>query len=812
GLGDITEYPTSEWGDELIFGDEDDIEEELNLKTTAASDLPSRNYSSRPDTNKSTSSQLRRDSKRIRLKYSHPPVVNFAANNLKRDPSIEYLIESHKSNVIENSYTRLAQATSHVFRPTYTGTNSVRPRFITSKSDNSTQVEKKTERKIDSTIEDKLPFASIVEFETETWDEGLNNEIEREENLAKNKSSLLVYEETCKHFNISMCSMILRSLNTTKINLANYGLGPKGTAALTVALLRNTSVQTLNLAGNNIGDSGMSYIYQILTENSYIENYDLSYNNLGGKGLGKLAAGAIRCVQLKYLNIAGNGLTGGDIDILLTKLDDHLCLRTLNLSHNQLDERGGIAVGKWLCDNHVLLSLDVSWCSIRLLGAQALAKAIGENNKLTTLDLSNNRFTNETLEPLTDSLMRNMVLKELNLSGNQIFCGYSTQIKENPSILIDGNQSSVYDLLAAAMTNQVLKIFRLGKNHLDTRCVMIILEALVELDEISLEELDLTGLTLTSKQNLDMQKLFPRHSQFKCYVDPIKQTIEPFANHLLHAIHTYCTENDVTLKDVFVPLKDEQTVITYDQFCESLRKARIPIPTTQIENIMKYLGREDDEGMISMRRHTMNEPHTNNHSMCNQNQILKTLPLKKRRTYLIDSSITNDEQNENDCKTNNPSFSRHDRLLKHVPLSPPSSPHIELLRQQYPYFPASSLLNQPQNYQYPFAYGNFPHQQRKCSCEGETIDEHFRKSFAGQQEHLTYRCFTPDDSSSNSSATEQTSADSIEEHFARSLAKFQLLNQDELTSVHRQKTESIVDDHFAKALGTKTWEKLKDKC
>ena len=53
--------------------------------------------------------------------------------------------------------------------------------------------------------------------------------------------------------------------------------------------------------------------------------------------------------------------------------------------------------------------------------------------------------------------------------------------------------------------------------------------------------------------------------------------------------------------------------------------------------------------------------------------------------------------------------------------------------------------------------------------------------------------------------------DSIEEHFARSLAKFRLLNQDELTSIHRQKTESIVDDHFAKALGTTTWEKFKDK-
>lgn len=88
-----------------------------------------------------------------------------------------------------------------------------------------------------------------------------------------------------------------------------------------------------------------------------------------------------------------------------------------------------------------------------------------------------------------------------------------------------------------------------------------------------------------------MQKLFSRHSQFKCYVDPIKQTIEPFVNHLLHAIHAYCTENNVTLKDLFVPSEDERIVITYDEFCESLRKAKIPIPTTQIDNIMKYLVR-----------------------------------------------------------------------------------------------------------------------------------------------------------------------------------------------------------------------------
>ncbi len=51
------------------------------------------------------------------------------------------------------------------------------------------------------------------------------------------KSSVEVYEETCKRLNICPCSMIIRSLHTTKINLENYGLGSKGSAALAVALI-----------------------------------------------------------------------------------------------------------------------------------------------------------------------------------------------------------------------------------------------------------------------------------------------------------------------------------------------------------------------------------------------------------------------------------------------------------------------------------------------------------------------------------------------------------------------------------------------
>lgn len=59
-------------------------------------------------------------------------------------------------------------------------------------------------------------------------------------------------------------------------------------------------------------------------------------------------------------------------------------------------------------------------------------------------------------------------------------------------------------------------------------------------------------------------------------------------------------------------------------------------------------------------------------------------------------------------------------------------------------------------------------------------------------------------------------ADSIEEHFARSLGKHWPLKEtstlnDETLSMNYKTTESIVDEHFAKALGFTTWGKLKGK-
>lgn len=135
--------------------------------------------------------------------------------------------------------------------------------------------------------------------------------------------------------------------------------------------------------------------------------------------------------------------------------------------------------------------------------------------------------------------------------------------------------------------------------------------------------------------------------------------------------------------------------------------------------------------------------------------------------------------------------------------SPSGSRHVDHLRQQYAYLLVNATNTEHGNYHsmnkdepgQPI----FDHQRTS-----QTIDEHFRKSLGANYEQFTGAFLTPDESSTSCSPTERTPADSIEEHFARSLAKFWPMTT-------QQTTESIVDDHFAKALGATTWGRLKEK-
>jgi hypothetical protein len=153
------------------------LEDELDLKTM--NDLTGGNASSRPETTKSTGSQLRAGSKRVRLKHSRPTILGFSAANLKRDPAIESILESRRSSVVENAYTRLAQTTSQRLRSSQqVHTIVLKPRSMTIETDsavNSTVIKAQI---ISSQIDKRISLPSTVQLDNERWEDGLTGELD----------------------------------------------------------------------------------------------------------------------------------------------------------------------------------------------------------------------------------------------------------------------------------------------------------------------------------------------------------------------------------------------------------------------------------------------------------------------------------------------------------------------------------------------------------------------------------------------------------------------------------------------------------
>jgi len=88
--------------------------------------------------------------------------------------------------------------------------------------------------------------------------------------------------------------------------------------------------------------------------------------------------------------------------------------------------------------------------------------------------------------------------------------------------------------------------------------------------------------------------MFINQSKLTCYVGPIRKTIEQLANNLLNSMQIYCRDNRIDLTEIFNSNDDKITsnsIITYNEFLDGLRKAKISFPIAQIENIMKYLVR-----------------------------------------------------------------------------------------------------------------------------------------------------------------------------------------------------------------------------
>ena len=106
------------------------------------------------------------------------------------------------------------------------------------------------------------------------------------------------------------------------------------------------------------------------------------------------------------------------------------------------------------------------------------------------------------------------------------------------------------------------------------------------------EILFVEGLSMHPDQISAVELLFANHPNLTCFVGPIRKTAERFSNILLNLINQYCIENEMTLSDMFKPsdeIAGNVTVVTYVQFVDGLRRAKIPFPIALIEDIMKYI-------------------------------------------------------------------------------------------------------------------------------------------------------------------------------------------------------------------------------
>lgn len=112
------------------------------------------------------------------------------------------------------------------------------------------------------------------------------------------------------------------------------------------------------------------------------------------------------------------------------------------------------------------------------------------------------------------------------------------------------------------------------------------------------------GLTLSFKQIADIHQFFVNHPRFTCHIEPIRQTVEHFANNILNQLQAYCRQNHLLLTDLFETTEDKNLpylIVTYEQFRNGLKQAKIAYSMGQFDNICKYLGRDDDDGTISLK-------------------------------------------------------------------------------------------------------------------------------------------------------------------------------------------------------------------
>jgi len=392
----------------------------------------------------------------------------------------------------------------------------------------------------------------------------------------------IAYEKACKRYGVIVSSSFHNKLRfANSIDLGYYGVGVAGAKAIAVAFCVNRRITTLRICGNQLGVEGASYICEMLMENDCITHLDMGDNNI--RFSDDIAEMLRNNTTITDLSLHDNNFTDRDAAILAQVIESHPSLAVVNLSANNFGSTGGLHLSRMISENTNITDLNLSWNKINGEGAVAIAEAVRDNVGMKTINLEWNGFDRQSGAKLAEALGQNRTLTELNMFSNRI------------------DSQAFLKICEALKDNDMLVTLKVGKNFITEEAAEAALELFKIYSELKVETVDLSDLIFSAKLADKVKEVQEIHENFKFiygYTDSYgKRKLKSYdvVDEALTFFRQYMTENDIDLVTFFQDMdEDGSMAVSYDEFREGLKAAKIPLTPLQVDQLIAALDMDGD--------------------------------------------------------------------------------------------------------------------------------------------------------------------------------------------------------------------------
>ncbi|KAL4236911.1 Leucine Rich repeat [Mactra antiquata] len=393
------------------------------------------------------------------------------------------------------------------------------------------------------------------------------------------------YSRACQKFDVVPSSNVLSKLSNSKsIDCKHYGLGPRGTMALSIALVINSRVTSLNLQGNDIGQEGINYLQKLLCETHTITDLNISDNKLGSYGARAIHKILMENRSLHKLELSGEEFSNADAELLTKVLQDHPELEYIDLSHNNFDDDSAAMFQEMIAENSSLHTINLSWNQFRTKGSTLIAKGLKENACMKTFNFSWNGIGDDGATEFAKMIKVNSILTSLDLTCCRIA------------------HEGFMKIITALNLNESLEELKIGKNNIPEEFAIAALSMLRSYPTLKLETLDMSDCTFTPNIDEHIQNLKDMHR----HIDIIygystsygKNKGDPIGDILregLECLREFCRENNVSLVELFSRFDTDNSMsVSLQEFQEGLKEAGVPLSLYKIEQFANALDKDGD--------------------------------------------------------------------------------------------------------------------------------------------------------------------------------------------------------------------------